>query len=90
MKNSSISTNKDDQCHILKNGKPIPIFSKLAKNIFRKNQVFLSTLFSRKFKSHFGVSIEVCSCTWYLLKTGNETDAKPHHLLWALFFFENL
>lgn len=41
----------------------------------------------RKFRSFFGVSPNVCSVTWKMLKN-KPSGAEPKHLLWCLLFLK--
>lgn len=42
----------------------------------------------RRFKSFFGVSPEVCSIVWNLIRDQSEFDVEPKHLLWGLLFLK--
>ena len=41
-----------------------------------------------RFRALFGVTPTVCSRAWLLLRDRLPKDARPFHLLWALFFLK--
>jgi len=43
---------------------------------------------NRRFLSCFGISPNVCSCLWMLVRPLLPDGATPLHLLWALFFLK--
>lgn len=50
-----------------------------------KKSVIVGT---RRFKSFFGMSPNICSMIWSLLKEKMPSESKPKHILWCLFFLK--
>lgn len=62
-------------------------FLKLG-NTYTKSVLSRPKVALRRFKSHFGVTLEVCSIVWNEIRNSAPVGALPTHLLWCLSFLK--
>lgn len=62
-------------------------FQNIAKTIIR-TRLTRGSVFKRRFKANFGVSLNVFREIWTLIRDKNEYNIQRHHLMWALFFLK--